>query len=77
MYIFGGLISDITDLDYRQRKRTNNVFCIWLDIPPLADISLRKIVSCLPDVTDETIATLSKLGVQSGQLDKLRHDKCR
>ncbi|XP_071810516.1 kelch domain-containing protein 10-like isoform X2 [Asterias amurensis] len=77
MYIFGGLISDITDPDYRQRKRTNNVFRIWLDIPPLADISLRKIVSCLPDVTDETIATLSKLGVQSGQLDKLRHDKCR
>ncbi|XP_038054312.1 kelch domain-containing protein 10-like isoform X2 [Patiria miniata] len=67
LYTFGG----ITDLE--DRPRTNAVFRLWLAIPPLLDLALKKVLTLLPDRNAETIARLRDLGVPFNVMDKLRH----
>ncbi|XP_033643131.1 kelch domain-containing protein 10-like [Asterias rubens] len=67
MYIFGG----VTCLE--DRNRTNGLYRIWLTIPPLLDMALRKVVSLLPNLNSENIAKLQDLGIPRSVLDRLKH----
>ncbi|XP_022107253.1 uncharacterized protein LOC110988234 [Acanthaster planci] len=68
LYTFGG-INDLED-----RPRTNAVFRIWLAIPPLLDLALKKVLSLLPNRNPETITRLHQdLGIPANVMDKLRH----
>ncbi|XP_038054315.1 kelch domain-containing protein 10-like isoform X2 [Patiria miniata] len=67
MYVFGGTTSP------GDGKRTNNVFRIWLALPPLTDIALRKVLSLLPDRSKESIASLQDLGIPKNIMDRLKH----